>query len=93
MTDGGDFNKDFGQRLSDNADRDVGPHNVENSSIAYWCKQRGKKQKSAPKGACLLAYWRRGRDSPKSTNLQRRNPELTVQSYTVWFTELMMAGW
>ena len=37
--------------------------------------------------------WRRGRDSPKSTNLQRRNPELTVQSYTVWFTELMMAGW
>ena len=30
--------------------------------------------------------WRRGWESPESTNLQRRNLGLTVQCYTVKFT-------
>ena len=38
-------------------------------------------------------YWRRGWDSPNSPNLQRRNPELKVQSYTVKIHGVGMAGW
>ena len=51
------------------------------------------KSKTGPEGPFLLYQWRRGWDSPESTNLQRGNLEHTVQRYTVKVHGVEMAGW
>ena len=64
------------------------------------CVQRCRLTKKKPATVFIAGFsqeWRRRRDSPESTNLQRRNPELTVLCYTVKFTELrwldVSRGW
>ena len=60
---------------------------VQRVAVAHKATVRKKgppdNKKTQVTGITWVDMWRRGRDSPESTNLQRRNPELTVQTYTV----------